>query len=76
MGGFGADACDSWARGCGGSDDSKSGSATTSGVTSESSEAMREEIVIKAQANLQGVEDVGDVLPGSSLGDSPFCSAL
>jgi hypothetical protein len=59
---------------CGGSDDSKSGSATTSGVTSGSSEAVREAIVIKAQANLQGVEDVGDVLQGSSLGDSPFCS--
>jgi hypothetical protein len=58
---------------CGGSDDSESGSATTSGVDSESSGAGGEEIVIKAHANLQGVEDVGDVLQGSSLGDSPFC---
>jgi hypothetical protein len=59
---------------CGGSDDSDSGSATSSGVDNESSQAAREEIVIKAQANLQGVEDVGSVLQGSSLGDSPFCS--
>jgi hypothetical protein len=58
---------------CGGSDDSESGAATTSGVDSESSGAGREEIVIKARANLQGVEDVGKVLRGSSLGDSPFC---
>jgi hypothetical protein len=36
---------------CGGSDDSKSGSAMTSGVTNESSEAVREEIVIKAHAS-------------------------
>jgi hypothetical protein len=58
---------------CGGSDDSDSGAATTSGVDSESSRAGREEIVIRAQASLQGVEDVGKVLQGSSLGDSPFC---
>jgi hypothetical protein len=58
---------------CGGSDDGEGGSATTSGVDSQSSEAVRQGIVIKEQANLQGVEDVGDVLPGSSLGDSPFC---
>jgi hypothetical protein len=58
---------------CGGSDDSESGAATTSGVQRESSGAGREEIVIKSQANLQGVEDVGDVLQGSSLGGSPFC---
>jgi hypothetical protein len=58
---------------CGGSDGTESGAATTSGVDSESSGAGREEIVIKAQANLHGVEDVGNVLKGSSLGDSPFC---
>jgi hypothetical protein len=58
---------------CGGSDDSESRATTTSGVHPKSSRAGSEKIVIKAHANLQGVEDVGDVLQGSSLGDSPFC---
>src|SRR4051794_41009392 len=53
---------------CGGNGDSGSRAATTSGVHRKSSGARSEQIVIKAQANLQGVEDVGDVLQGSSLG--------
>jgi hypothetical protein len=44
------------------------------GDSGESSTAGGEEIVIKESANIQGIEDVGDVLDGSSLGGSPFCS--
>jgi hypothetical protein len=40
----------------------------------ESSATGDQKIVIKERASLQGVQDVGDVLDGSSLGGSPFCS--
>jgi hypothetical protein len=59
--------------GCGGGEGSESRAATTSGVHRKSSRATSEKIVIKGHANLQGVEDVGDVVRGSSLGDAPFC---
>jgi hypothetical protein len=41
------------------------------GAGSKASRVGSEEIVIKAHANLQGVEDAGRILQGSSLGDSP-----
>jgi hypothetical protein len=44
------------------------------GDSGESSTAGGEEIVIKESANIQGIQDVGDVLDGSSIGGSPFCS--
>jgi hypothetical protein len=42
--------------------------------SSESSATGGQEIVIKERANLEGIQDVGDVLDGSSIGGSPFCS--
>jgi hypothetical protein len=44
------------------------------GDSGESSARGGQEIVIKERANLQGIQDVGDVLDGSSIGGSPFCS--
>ena len=60
--------------GCGDDDDAET--ATTSAVEGESSADLidgEEEILIKTFADLASITDTGEVLDGSSLGDSSFC---
>jgi hypothetical protein len=68
---------------CGDDDGDETGVATTSGVDSDVSADPgdgSEEILIKTQAEIGAAEELrgsnvseGEVLDGSSIGDSPFC---
>jgi hypothetical protein len=59
--------------GCG--DDGGNQAATKPSAGSSSTRLIdgEEDIVIKTYADLQSIVDVGRVLDGSTLGDSPFC---
>ena len=65
---------------CGDDDGDETGAATTPGAGSDLSADTGEEILIKTRVKIGAAEELrgsdvsgGEVLDGSSIGDSPFC---
>jgi hypothetical protein len=59
--------------GCGGDDGESAPSPAAEGESPDIAISGEEDIQIKTFADLASITDTGEVLDGSSLGDSPFC---